>query len=254
MEVLPIRTSLVQVGDDAIRIILEAIDEAGLEIEDGDILLVADKIVATSEGRVVSYNSVKPTREAEKLARDYLLEPPFVELVLREADETYGGVPRAILTLKGNVLIANAGIDHKNAPRNSACLWSINPNETARRMWKALSEKTGKRIGFIMIDSHVNPMRVGTTGFALGIAGIKPIKDCRGLLDLYSRPLVITRMNVADDLAAAAHLVMGETSESTPLVIIRGAPVEISGDYNPDDVVISKDDCMYMSVFLGRRK
>lgn len=241
-------------GDDVIKVMLEAIDKAGLKIEDGDILLVADKIVATSEGRVVNFDSVRSTRKAKKLAKKYSLEPPFVELVLREAEEIYGGVPRALLTLSNNVLIANAGIDHKNAPENSACLWSINVNETARRIWKVLSEKSGKKIGFLLIDSRVNPMRVGTTGFALAIAGIKAVKDCRGLLDLYNRPLLITRMNIADDLAAAAHLVMGETSESTPLVIIRGAPVEVTNDYDPNEVVIRRDECMFMRVFLSKRK
>jgi len=252
LEVLPVKTSLVKVGDDICKVVLGAIANAGLKIEDGDVLLIADKIVATSEGRIVNYDSTKPTEKAKRLAEKYSLEPSFVEIVLREAEEIYGGVPRALLTLKNDVLIANAGVDHKNAPENSACLWSINPNETARRVWKDLS-KTGKRIGLILVDSHVNPMRVGTTGFALGIAGIKPTKDCRGLLDLYRRPLIITRMNVADDLAAAAHLVMGETSESTPIVIIRGAPVEVTGDYDPNEVIISKDDCMYMRVFLSRR-
>ena len=251
---LPIKTPLVKVEDDVIKVILEAIATTGLKIEDRDILLVADKIVATSEGRVVDYDSIKPTRKARNLAEKYSLEPSFVELILKEAEEIYGGVPRALLTLKNKVLIANAGIDHKNAPENSACLWPINPNETAKRMWKFLSERTGKKIGLILIDSHVNPMRVGTTGFALGIAGIKPIKDCRGLLDLYHRPLLITRMNIADDLAAAAHLVMGETSESTPLVIIRSAPVEVTDNYDPNEVVISKDDCIYMRVFLSKRK
>lgn len=253
LEVLPIRTSLVQVGDDIIEVILEAVDSAGLRIEDGDILLAADKIVATSEGRVVHFDSVKPKGKARKLARKYSLEPPFVELVLREAEEVYGGVPRALLTLKNNVLIANAGVDHKNAPENSACLWSVNPDETARGIWKVLCEKTGKKIGFILVDSHVSPMRIGTTGFALGIAGIKPVKDCRGLLDLYNRPLVITRINLADDLAAAAHLVMGETSERTPLVIIRGAPVQVTDDYDPSEVVMAKDQCMYMNVFLSKQ-
>jgi len=251
LEVLPVKTSLVQVGDDIVEVILDAIDSAGLRIEDGDILLVADKIVATSEGRIVNFNSVKPEGKARKLARKYSLEPPFVQLVLKEAEEVYGGVPRALLTLKSNVLIANAGVDHKNVPENSACLWSINPNETARRIWKALSEKMGKKIGFILVDSHVSPMRIGTTGFALGIAGIKPVKDCRGLLDLYNRPLLITRINLADDLAAAAHLVMGETSERIPLVIIRGAPVQVTDDYDPNEVVIAKDQCMYMNVFLS---
>ena len=254
MEVVPIKTPLVKVGDDVIDVILGAIAGAGFKVEDGDILLVADKIVATSEGRVLDLGSIKPTRKAKKLAKKYSLEPSFVELVLTEAEEIYGGVPRALLTLRNDVLIANAGIDHKNAPENSACLWPTNPNKTTKRLWKVLSEKTEKKIGLILIDSHVNPMRVGTTGLAVGIAGIKPVKDCRGLLDLYRRPLLITRMNIADDLAAAAHLVMGETSESTPLVIIRGAPVDVTDEYDPNEVVITKDDCMYMRVFLSKRK
>jgi len=253
MQVLPVKTPLVRVGDDIVKIIQESVERAGLAIQDKDIVVVADKIVATSEGRVVDYNSVKTTRKAKRLAQKYSLEPPFVELVLREAEEIYGGVPRAILTLKKDVLIANAGIDHKNVPQNSACLWSTEPNETAKRIWKALSDRTGKKIGFLLVDSRVNPLRIGTTGFALGTAGLKPIRDCRGLPDLYGKPLRITRMNLADDLAAAAHIEMGETSESTPLVIIRGAPVEITEDYDPEEVVIRKDDCMYMSVFLRKK-
>ncbi len=163
-------------------------------------------------------------------------------------------MPRALLTIKNDVLIANAGIDHKNAPQNSAVLWPVSPNDTAKRVWKALSGKVRKRIGLILVDSHVNPMRIGTTGFALGIAGVRPVKDCRGLSDLYSRAVLITRINVADDLAAAAHLVMGETSEMTPIVIIRGAPVQLTDDYDPHEVVISKEDCLYMSVLSNPKK
>jgi F420-0:gamma-glutamyl ligase len=118
---------------------------------------------------------------------------------------------------------------------------------------QTLSNKTGKKIGLILVDSRVNPMRVGTTGFALGIAGIKPLKDVRGALGLYNRQVLITQINVADDLAAAAHLVMGEAAERTPLVIVRGAPVEVTDDYDPNEVVIAKDDCMYMGVFLRKR-
>ncbi len=137
LEIFPIKTPLVHLGDDIIKVILKSIDSAGLRIEDGDILVVSDKIVATSEGRIINFDSVKPGRKAKHLAKKYSLEPPFVELVLKEAEEIYGGVPKAIITLKNNVLIANAGIDHKNAPKNSACLWSINPNETTKKIWKA---------------------------------------------------------------------------------------------------------------------
>ena len=251
MEVFPIKTPLVKVGDDLISIIMESIDKSGLEIEDGDIILLADKIVATCEGRIVSFDSIKPSMKAKRLAKEYLLEPSFVELVLRESEEIYGGVPRAILTLNNNVLIANAGIDHKNAPENSAVLWTVNPHETAKRIWNTLTEKTCKRIGVILVDSHVNPTRVGTVGFALGIAGIEPVKDCRGMPDLYGRRVMITRINLADDLAATAHLLMGETSEMTPIVLIKESPVEVTDKYDPNEVVIPKDECMYMKVFLG---
>jgi coenzyme F420-0:L-glutamate ligase len=254
LEIFPIKTPLVHIGDDIIKVILESIDSAGLWIEDRDVLVVSDKIVATSEGRIINFDSVKPGRKAKELAKKYSLEPPFVELVLKEAEEIYGGVPKAIITLKNNVLIANAGIDHKNAPKNSVCLWSINPNETTKKIWKAISKKTGRKIGLILVDSHVNPMRVGTVGFALGIAGFKPTKDCRGSLDLYGRKVLITRINVADDLASAAHLVIGETTERTPLALVRGAPVEITDDYDPNEITIAREDCMYMGVFLkGKR-
>jgi coenzyme F420-0:L-glutamate ligase len=254
LEIFPIKTPLVHLGDDIIKVILESIDSAGLKIEDRDVLVVSDKIVATSEGRIINFDSVKPGRKAKQLAKKYSLEPPYVELVLKEAEEIFGGVPKALMTLKNNVLIANAGIDHKNAPENSACLWSINPNETTKKIWKTISKKTGRKIGLILVDSHVNPMRVGTVGFALGIAGFKPTKDCRGSLDLYGRKVLITRINVADDLAAAAHLVIGETTERTPLALVRGAPVEITDDYDPNEITIAREDCMYMGVFLkGKR-
>jgi len=254
LEIFPIKTPLFHIGDDIIKVILESIDSAGLKIEERDILVVSDKIVATSEGRIINFDSVKPGRKAKQLAKKYSLEPPFVELVLKEAEEIYGGVPKAIITLKNNVLIANAGIDHKNAPENSACLWPINPNETAKKIWKTISKKTGRKIGLILVDSHVNPMRVGTVGFALGIAGFKPTKDCRGSLDLFGRKVLITRINVADDLASAAHLVIGETTERTPLALVRGAPVEITDDYDPNEITIAREDCMYMGVFLkGKR-
>ena len=143
MELLPIKTPLVKEGDNITSIILESVKKAKVEIRDDDVLIVADKIVATSEGRNVVYDSVKPSIRAHRLARKYALEPAFVELVLRDADEIYGGVHRALLTLRGNILIANAGLDHKNAPPNSACLWSVNPNKTARELWKKMSKKTG---------------------------------------------------------------------------------------------------------------
>lgn len=252
MELIPVKTKFLKKNDNLVDALLSALQDKGLKIKDGDILAIADKIIATCWGRIVNLRDVKPSRKALELADKYKLEPPFVEIVLREADEVYGGVPRAIVTLKNNVLIANAGMDHKNVPQDSASLWLLNPNESAKKLREEIQKKIGKKIGIILVDSRVNPLRMGTTGFALGLAGFNPIKDCRGMLDLYGKPLLITRINLADDLAAAAHLLIGETTERTPLVIIRGVHIEITDDYDPNQVIIPKEECLYMNnVFSG---
>jgi coenzyme F420-0:L-glutamate ligase len=252
MKMIPIKVRLLKQGDNAVEELINAIQEKGFKIKNGDILAIADKIIATCAGRIVNFKNVIPSSKALALADMYQLEPPFVELVLREADEIYGGVPRAILTLKHNTLIANAGIDHKNVPQGYAALWPLNPNESAKTLWEEIQKKTGKKIGIILVDSRVNPLRMGTTGFALGLAGFNPIKDCRGKLDLYRKPLLITRINQVDDLAAAAHILIGETNERTPLVIIRGAPIEVTEDYDPNQINIPKKECLYMkNLFSG---
>ena len=144
MELIAVKFPLIKEGDNIVNILLKSIKEEGLSIEDGDIIAIADKIVATSEGRIAYYKDVKATKKAEALAEKYMLEPQYVELVLREADEIFGGVPRAILTSKNNVLIANAGIDHKNAPEGAACLWSIDPNAAASKLRREITGKTEK--------------------------------------------------------------------------------------------------------------
>jgi coenzyme F420-0:L-glutamate ligase/coenzyme F420-1:gamma-L-glutamate ligase len=246
MEVHPIELPLIQRGDDIVPIFLDVIHANGLELEDGDIVAFADKIAAISEGRVIDLERVEPSEEAKALAERYALEPGFVEVVLQEADEVFGGVARALLTLKNDIIIANAGMDHKNAPVHSATLWPSNPNATAAKLRGELERTTGKRLGVLLVDSHVAPMRMGTLGFALGVAGFRPVKDCRGMKDLYGKPLRITRINLADDLASAAHLVMGETTERIAIAIIRDSNVSITDDYDPREVVIPKEECLFM--------
>lgn len=252
MKLIPIKIRLLKQGDNTVEELINAVQKNGFDLRNGDILAIADKIVAICDGRIVNLKDVTPSKKALDLAEKYQLEPPFVEMVLQEADEIYGGVPRAILTLKHNFLIANAGIDHKNVPQGYAALWPLNPNESAKTLYEEITKKTGKKIGIILVDSHVNPLRMGTTGFALGFAGFNPIKDCRGKLDLYGKPLLITRINLVDDLAAAAHLLIGETNERTPLVIIRGAPIEVTEDYDSNQIKIPKEECLYMkNLFSG---
>lgn len=144
INVIPIRTPLAERSADVAQLILRSATEAGTNLEDGDIVAVADKILAIAEGRVVDYTKVEPSTKARKLAERFDLEPGFVELVLREAEQVYGGVSRALLTMKHGVLVANAGIDHKNAPPNHACLWPEDPNATAKNLRDSCNASRGR--------------------------------------------------------------------------------------------------------------
>jgi coenzyme F420-0:L-glutamate ligase len=249
IEIMPIKTPLIEKGMDIAKQIVESAKASGIEFQDEDIIAVADKILSASEGRIFDLSNIKPSSKALDLAEKTSLEPGFVELVLREAEKVYGWVYKAILTIKHGVLVANAGLDHKNVPLNHASLWPENPNTVARTLRFSLQRLTGKRLGVLVVDSHVLPLRLGTVGFALGIAGFEPVRDCRGMLDLYGKPLLITRINLADDLASAAHLVMGESDESIPAVVIRGAPVKVTDNYDPEAVRIPADMDLFMSIF-----
>ncbi len=246
MLLIPVKTPLVEEGDHLTDLILGSIEEIGVYLEDGDIIAIADKIVAVKEGRVKRLGHMKPSKMAYELSRRYRLNPSFVELIIQEADEIYGGTYRVLLTVKDGVIIANAGADRKNVPVGFVALWPSDPGETAELIRREIAERVGRRVGVILVDSRVNPLRMGTTGFALGIAGFKPVKDLRGEKDLYGKTLLVTRMNIADDLAAAAHLLMGETDGRIPLVVIRNAPIDIVEAHDPEEVKIPIDECLYM--------
>jgi len=245
MQLFGIRTKLIQPEDDLVDIILDAAREQKLLIEDKDILTITSKAVATVQGRILKLNSIKPSKKARKLAEKHDLEPTYVEIVLREADEVYGGVHKALLTLKNNVLIANAGVDHKNAPEGYVILWPEKPHESAEKIRSEILKKTGKHVGVLIVDSRITPLRMGTTGVAIGIAGFEPIVDCRGARDLYGNLVLITRFALADDLASAAHLIMREADERVPAVIIRGVPANLSEKINPDSITISAEECLF---------
>jgi coenzyme F420-0:L-glutamate ligase len=249
MQLFGVSTRTITPGDDLVEVVLEALKRQGLEIRDGDLLAVASKVVAVAEGRLVRLSTVKPSERAKVLAERYGLEPDFAEVVLQEAEKVYGGVSRALLTLKNGVLVANAGVDRKNAPDGQAIPWPSNPNQSAENIRKEILARTGKRVGVLIIDSKVSPLRMGTTAQAIGVAGFKPIKDCRVEKDLYGKRIYITRQALADDLASAAHLLMGETTASTPVVIIRNAPIILSVECDPDSMKIPAEQCLFMQSF-----
>ena len=252
MQVFGIRTKLIRLGDNLVDAILEALSSQRLEIEDKDLLVIASKAVAVSQRRLVKLSSIKPSRRAVRLAEMYELEPSFVEAVLQEAEKVYGGVTKALLTLKNNMLVANAGVDRKNAPEGYAILWPVNPFESAEKIRREILAKTGRHVGVLIIDSRITPLRMGTTALAIGVAGFEPTKDCRVERDLYSKRIYITRHALADDLASAAHLTMGETTARIPAVLIRNAPVTFSEEFNPDSITIPAEQCLFMQSFWGK--
>jgi coenzyme F420-0:L-glutamate ligase/coenzyme F420-1:gamma-L-glutamate ligase len=249
MQVLPLKTSLIKPNDDLVTILIQAVKKQRVKLKDGDILAISSKAVASADGRIVKMKTVAVSKRAEELARKHSLEPEFVELVLREADKVYGGVEKAILTLKDNALAINAGIDHKNVPTGYAALWPSNPQRRAESLHKEIRRRIGKDVGVLLVDSSVAPLRIGTRGVAIGVAGFKPTKDCRGKRDLFQKPLLITQHAVADDLASAAHLVMGQANERTPAALIRGAPATFVGKTSIDEMKISPDKCVYITAF-----
>jgi len=250
MRLYAVKTRIIKTGDDTVEVILQSLREQNLKLEDNDILAVTSKIIAYAEDRLVKLSDVKPSDKAKKLAQQFSLQPEFAELILREADKIYGGVEKAVLTLKNGILIANAGIDNKNAPIGFAVLWPKNAEKWAMRIREEIKRKTGRKVAVLIVDSGLIPLRIGTVGLALAVAGFKPIKDCREEKDIYGKPLVITRHAIADSLASAAHLLMGEAAEKTPIVLIKDASVDFDdGVYSPADMMMPFKECIFMNAF-----
>jgi coenzyme F420-0:L-glutamate ligase len=245
MQLFGIHTKIIKPEDDLLNTIFEALDKQKLKIEDGDVLAIASKALATVQNQQKRLDSARPSEKARKLAREHDLEPSFVEIVLEEADEVCGGVPKALLTLKDHVLTANAGVDHKNSPKGYVTLWPKKPFKKAEELRQEILERTGKRVGMLIVDSRVTPLRMGTTGLALAVAGFEAVRDCRNDKDLYGRVVSITRHAIADDLAGAAHLIMGETKEQVPAVLMKKAPVKLTEVVKPSAVVIPADQCLF---------
>jgi len=214
-------------GDDLAGAIAEALVASGDKLLAGDVLVVAQKAVSKCEDRAVLLANVTPTDRAREVAAASGKEPAACELMLGEASEVMRAAPGVVITRHrtGHVL-ANAGLDASNVSAEAGetlLLWPKDPDASARALRAALEARFGVRIGVIVSDSLGRAWRLGTTGHAIGVAGLKPLRDRRGESDLFGRELQATLIGVADEIAAAASLVMGEAAEAIPAAIVRGA-------------------------------
>lgn len=251
MKLYAIKTKIIKFGDNLVDTILKSLKEQQIKLENNDILAITSKIIANLEGRVVKLNDVTPSAKGQEFAQLFSLQPEFAELILLEADDVYGGVKQYVLTRKEGLLTANSGIDKKNAPVGSVILWPKTPANWAQKIKVELRHKTGKNVAVLIVDSGLTPLKLGTTGLALATVGFKPVKDLRGNNDLFGKTIVVTHHAVADDLAAAAHLMMGEAAEKTPVVLIKNAPVDFdSGLYGATEMRIPVNECIFMRTFF----
>ncbi len=249
MRIVGVQTPLIKSGDDLVEIILDSIREKNdLKIEDKNVLVIASSVISTVSGRTKNIKNVVPGEEAKKLAEETGLKEELVEIILQESDEVLTTFNKCLLTIKDEMLRINAGVDRTNVPPGKVLLLPKNSEKTAKNLRKKFERKTGKKIGIVISDSHVNPLRRGTTGQALGTSGIKETLDCRTQKDLYNRKLQITFRGIGDQIATAAQLAMGEADERIPAVLFKN----IEAPFTPEPekpLKIPPEKCVYSQLF-----
>ena len=215
---------IIQKGDDLAEILCRAASEQGTPFRDGDILVVTHVVVSRAEGEVVDLRKVEPSEFAVNFAREFDKDPALVEVVLRESRRIVRmGQGKIITETRHGFVCANSGVDKSNVPGETCvALLPKDPDSSARRIRRRIAELTGKDVAVIISDTHGRPFREGEINVAIGVAGLNPIRDRRGERDLFGYTLRVKRTAIADELASAAELVIGQADEGIPAAIIRG--------------------------------
>ena len=224
---------LIHSGDDLVAFILRSLQETSTNLVDGDILVIAQKIVSKAEGRYVKLADVKPSERAFQLAEETGKDPRLVELILSESREIVRYSHRSFRSSgvivsenRQGVVLANAGIDHSNVETDCGAeqvlLLPIDPDASAKKIRQQLQQKTNRNLAVIINDSLGRAWRNGTTGTALGVSGLPALLDLRGSPDLFGEALRTSEEAIADELSAAASLLQGQAAEGRPVILIRG--------------------------------
>ncbi len=234
-------------GADLGELIVRIAREQGVGVRDKDVIVAAQKVVSKAEGRVVDLDSVVPSREAVEIAEKTDKDPCLVELILRESSELLKVVDRHIIVLtRHGIVCANAGIDRSNSGGlNKVVLLPVDPDGSARRIRESIEKLTGVRVAVVITDTYGRQFRRGVVNMAIGFSGINPFRDYRGLTDRYGYVMRVTRVNIVDEIAAAAELVMGQGSENTPFAIVRGVDYEYSLEFSYRDVYMDKSRWLF---------
>lgn len=221
---------LIRPGDNLAEFLLNSLNESKISLQDGDILVLAQKIISKAENRLVNLNDIQPSAAAQEVAEKTGKDPRIAELLLQESNEILRmRIGTAIVEHRLGFVCANAGIDQSNVGNTDsehdwALLLPEDPERSAAEIRAQLEAASGKQLGVMIIDSHGRAWRIGTVGVAIGLSGIPGLIDERGWNDLFGYTLKITVLGVADELAAAASLMIGQAAEGTPVAHVRGFP------------------------------
>lgn len=231
---------LIQPGDDLVAILLDRLREAEMTLQDGDVLVLCQKVVSKAEGRLVRLEDVIPSAEAQALASETGKDPRLVELILQEAQMVLRKRPHLIIAEhRLGWICANAGIDRSNVAQPEedgvVLLLPSDPDQSARVIRERLVAATSANVAVIINDTHGRPFRNGAVGVAVGVAGMSPLSDLRGQPDLFGYRLQTSILGTADEIASGASLLMGQADEGRPAILVRGAPV-VMGDGSARDL------------------
>lgn len=224
IQIIPVRISAdIRPGDDLAALIAAATQGVGLDLLDGDIVVVAQKIVSKSEGRIADLTQVQPSKKALNLARKNDKDARIVHLILKESKRIVRARNGVIITeTRHGFICANSGVDQSNSEgAQTAILLPLDPDISASRIRRALKRYSGRNLAVIITDTFGRPFRNGQTNVAIGVAGIEPMKSYVGSGDMYGKTLRVTEIAVVDEIASAAELVMGK-ADRIPAVIVRG--------------------------------
>jgi coenzyme F420-0:L-glutamate ligase / coenzyme F420-1:gamma-L-glutamate ligase len=249
MRLIPVKTPIL--GKNAIDRVFEIINNENIIIDNGDVAVIAGKIVSYHQDRLIKLADVPVTDKAESIADQTDINPHLVQLIINESDRIVNITNMVMLTEKNGILIPNAGIDLSNSPEGFAILWPEKPADSAENIRLRFQKEFNRKVGVIISDSRVTPGRKGTTGVAVAIAGFEGIKSAVGKPDIFGKPLKFTTHNIADELASAANFLMGETDECIPVVLIKDARVELSAKpaaQLTNDLVIDRNNDLFGNI------
>lgn len=247
LTVIPLLTDRKEEKFDVYEALLEALTKNNAKLEDGDVVVISTKYISNAQGRIIELDKIKTSEEGEQISKKFQLKPEIAEVVIRESDKIFGGIPGFLITSSDDIMAPNAGIDKSNAKKGKIILYPKDPFKTAEEIRRKIFLNLSIHVGVILVDSRLMPARIGTTGVAISCAGLEPVLDMRAKKDLDGNPLKVTFQAVADNLATIANHKMGEGGESMPFAIIKNSGTNLTDrKINPSEMAISPDQCVYV--------